>query len=59
MKIGDRVITKEGPGVIKSITHPCEKFACYGVLHDKFPEGFSHQFKDDILGYTRDELVLE
>jgi hypothetical protein len=59
IKIGDRVVTKEGPGVIKFITHPCDKYPCYGVLHDEFPEGFSHQFKDDILGYRRDELVLE
>jgi hypothetical protein len=58
MKIGDRVITKHGPGTIKKIEHFCDKFASYGILHDTFPVDMPRTFKDDILYYRKDEIQL-
>ena len=59
MKLNDRVMTQHGPGVIKDI-EPVYNYFRYGILHDKWPEGFSKDlFKNRILYYLREAIKEE
>ena len=55
MKIGDRVITENGAGVIKVKENDTNRF---GILHDTYPKNIpTGMYTDNIMYYWRKEIL--